>query len=97
MTNYDRGRKLEYAARDELIKQGYIVIRSGGSRGPFDLCAISPTDVVLVQVKASRSRRKAAVDQLEKIQVPENVRKEVWVKVPYRNKWDVTRVEDARS
>lgn len=97
MTNYDRGRKLEYAARDELIKQGYIlIIRSAGSKGPFDLCAISPTDVVLVQVKASSARRKAAVDQLKKIQVPENVRKEVWVKVPYKDKWDVTRVEDGR-
>ncbi len=96
MSNYSRGRKLEYAVRDELISRGYIlVVRSAGSKGPFDLVAISPSDIVLIQVKASSARRKAAVEQLKKIQVPENVRKEIWVKVP-RQDWEVTQVEDER-
>jgi len=97
MTNYDRGRNLEYLARDELISRGYIlIIRSAGSKGPFDLCAISPNDIVLVQVKASSARRKAAVENLRKIQVPKNVRKEIWVKIPYAD-WEITQVQDERT
>ena len=93
--NYKRGGKLEYAVRDEFTAKGYIVIRSAGSKGPFDLCAISPTDVVLVQVKAKGAMRKADLKQLQAIQVPRNVRKEIWVKVPYKG-FDVTEVEDER-
>lgn len=97
MTNYSRGRKLEYAARDELIIRGYIiVIRSAGSKGPFDLVALSPSDVVLIQVSKKGVKRKADIEKLRKIQVQKHVRKELWEKIQFKG-WDVTEIEDERA
>lgn len=44
MTNkrYNRGRRFEYRVKDYLIKKGYFVIRSAGSKGVADLVAIEP-------------------------------------------------------
>ena len=97
MSNYSRHQKLEYAARDELIVRGYlIVIRDAGSIGPFNLVAISPTDVVLIQVRKKGAKRKADIEQLQAIQVPKNVRKELWERIPFKG-WDVMQVADDRS
>lgn len=42
-TNYERGRAFEYRARDELYKQGaVIVVRSAGSKTKVDLIALFP-------------------------------------------------------
>lgn len=42
MTQYAQGRLYEYAVRDQWVKKGYIVLRSAGSKGPFDLVALWP-------------------------------------------------------
>ncbi|RLE83395.1 MAG: hypothetical protein DRJ67_12260, partial [Thermoprotei archaeon] len=41
-----------------LRNQGYIVIRSAGSKTPVDLVAINPTnrEILLIQVKTGKSR-----------------------------------------
>jgi len=39
-TNYQKGRRVEYAVRDQLIKAGYFVVRSSRSKGPADLVAL---------------------------------------------------------
>ena len=41
-----------------MRNQGYIVIRSAGSKTPIDLVAISPVkrEILLIQVKTGKSR-----------------------------------------
>lgn len=55
MTNYRRGQRAEWKARDLLLEQGAItVIRAAGSKGPIDLVAIGRNQTRLVQVKRGR-------------------------------------------
>jgi len=45
MTNYTRGRALEYKVKKIMEDKGYFVIRSAGSHGPVDLqatCGVGP-------------------------------------------------------
>ena len=51
MTNYDRGRRFEWAVRDHLTAEGYDVIRSAGSKSKVDLVALKPGQTLLVQCK----------------------------------------------
>lgn len=54
MNNYVKGRRVEYYIKDTLQKMGAeVVIRSAGSRTPFDLIAIFPRrqEIWLIQVK----------------------------------------------
>jgi Holliday junction resolvase len=60
-TNYERGRALEYDARARLTADGYFVIRSAGSKGVVDLCAIKLPDILFIQCK----RQKRAVHHAE--------------------------------
>lgn len=74
-----KGTRAEHKARRALEGAGYLVARSGGSLGLFDLIAIGPVDVRLVQVKSgaarlSRDERKA----IAALRVPENVSREYW-------------------
>ena len=51
MTNYDAGRRFEWAVRDDLRADGYEVIRSAGSKSKVDLFAVKHGQVLLVQCK----------------------------------------------
>lgn len=51
MTNYDVGAAFERQAKKVLEDAGYYVVKSGGSRGIVDLCAIKQGEVLLVQAK----------------------------------------------
>jgi len=55
---YDKGRRAEYKVRYVLQGQGYIVVRSAGSKSPIDLVAINPSTkrILLIQVKSGKSR-----------------------------------------
>jgi len=54
VTAYRQGRDREYTVRDDLTANGYgTVLRTAGSRGPVDLIAIKPGQLLLVQVKRS--------------------------------------------
>ena len=60
---YEKGRKREAKTRRWLETQGALDVgRYAGSHGLFDLCAVFPTHVTLVQVK---SNRKMCGKQLE--------------------------------
>lgn len=50
-SNYDRGRALEYRARDALRADGYLVVRAAGSKGPADLLAFKPGQTLAVSCK----------------------------------------------
>ena len=97
MTSYSKGRRLEYAARDRLIALGYYVIRSAGSKGLADLVALGPSDTILVQVKKKGSEYdKEKLDKLRRLQVQEGVRKELWIRIPYRG-WSIKDLADHRD
>ena len=63
--NYIKGRAYEYKAKKVLEEQGYTVVRTAGSHGPWDLMAIKEgTDepVKCVQIKVTKSE-----DQLKRL------------------------------
>ena len=51
MSDYAAGRRVEYAIRDDLTANGYEVVRAASSKGPADLVAFKPGQVLLVNVK----------------------------------------------
>ncbi len=51
MSNYRLGADLERAARTHLDRDGYITLRSAGSRTPIDLVAFKAGQILFVQVK----------------------------------------------
>ncbi|MFH1486633.1 MAG: hypothetical protein ABIH46_11225 [Chloroflexota bacterium] len=55
-TPYQRGRSAEYRARRCFEELGWLVIRSAGSKGPADICALSQDGMVkLIQVKRGKA------------------------------------------
>lgn len=55
MTNYQRGRSFEYLLRKKLENKGFLVIRSAGSKGLFDLVVIKENEVYLIQCKKKKN------------------------------------------
>jgi len=53
MNNYIKGRYYEYKVKEILERSGYIVFRSAGSHGLFDLIALHPITktILFIQVK----------------------------------------------
>jgi len=78
VNHYAVGRRLEYLARDELRRQGYAVIRSAGSKGAIDLCAIRGDGIILIQVKKAAADVSEGITALQAVVVPAGVRREVW-------------------
>ena len=46
-----QGRRIEWAARDYLNDNGYDVVRAAASKGPADLVAMKPGQLLVVNVK----------------------------------------------
>jgi len=53
-SNVSKGRGLEYAVRDCLKAEGYIVFRCAGSR-PVDLVAIREGKIILLECKTGKN------------------------------------------
>lgn len=52
MTNHYRsGRDFEHRVRDDLLANGYFVVRAAGSKTKADLIAIKPGQALIVQCK----------------------------------------------
>ena len=74
--NYNRGRAFEYRVKKHLEDRGYLVVRSAGSKSPFDLVAI-PTkeyeedngfsNVLLIQCKYGAKISKKERDKITNI------------------------------
>lgn len=64
-----------------LEAQGYRCTRSGASLGAWDIVAIGPRDVVLVQVKCNRAPGAAELSRLVSFPVPPGVHRVVhrWI------------------
>jgi len=50
VSNYERGRRVEYRVKEFLERQGYFVVRSAGSKFP-DLVAIKDGRALAIEVK----------------------------------------------
>ncbi len=75
---YRKGRSLEWRAKKELQEEGYVVIRSAGSKGPVDLVAFNRSCFRLIQVlKGSLLTSKFRA--LKRLHVPKGCSLEVWV------------------
>jgi hypothetical protein len=74
-----KGTRAEHRAMQMLAEAGYRCTRASASLGLFDVIAIGPNDVRLVQVKAGTkylSARERA--QIVSLEVPPNVMRECW-------------------
>lgn len=95
MSTATKGRRKEHQVRDNFLERGYIVTRAAGSKGPFDLVAISTArcghgnwvhcdkcQTVLIQVKPRTihlAERKELI--AFKARIPGSCRIEGWVVV----------------
>ena len=61
-----------------LEDMGFCCTRSGASLGVFDVIAIGPHTVRLIQVKANRWPRRAEHEAIERVRCGHGVSKEVW-------------------
>jgi len=82
--NYRRGYLAERKAAKVLEQAGYVVARTAGSHSPFDVVAVGPNGVRLIQVKRVKEGSFSAVLETarEEIrQVPKvlGASREVWV------------------
>lgn len=80
--NYCRGYRAELRAKEELERQGYLVVRAAGSRGPVDLVAVGPDGVRLIQVRRTKNGTSGltkALKELEKVPAPQGVSREAWL------------------
>ena len=74
--NYVRGRAKEYRVKAKLEKEGWTVLRTAGSHGPFDLVAIKRPrwsldegQMRLIQCKSGKSQERESKKALEGIRL----------------------------
>jgi len=63
-SRYIRGRRFEHRVKRLLEERGYIVVRSAGSKGPFDLVALRFGEILLIQCKLDGNLPKAEKRQM---------------------------------
>ena len=83
---FGKGKRYERKAKKDLIKMGYIVIISTGSRTEADLVAINRKKIILLQIKSTNNITtkinqlfKKEINKLKVMQTPKNIEKQFWV------------------
>jgi len=85
VTNYRRGAETERRIVEILEAAGYWAYRTAGSHGPWDVMAVGPSSVRLIQAKRSKKDSgwqadyERAVEQMRELPKIQNVSYEVWV------------------
>ena len=74
-----KGTRNEHKAMRALEDAGYHCTRSAGSFGPFDVVALGPQGVRLIQVKTNENARPAEREQMALFQGPPGSTKEIWI------------------
>jgi len=102
--NYLRGSRKEYLAKKQLEEKGFFVIRSAGSHGVADLCAIASERVILLQIKTTKkaltsnfaeARYSEDIESLRSVtKIPSNCEKQLWVFLD-RKGWTKYKVTDS--
>ena len=83
-----KGLRAEYRARDVLRALGYVVARSAGSLGAFDLVALKGSECLLIQVKSGKPAGqpegvfRADLKRLEGLDV--RAKKELWLWIDHQ-------------
>lgn len=73
-----KGTRNEHRTMRRLELLGYSCTRAAASLGAWDVIAIGPDKIRLVQVKTNRWPGKIEMERLRSFRVPPNVAKEVW-------------------
>lgn len=83
MNNYRRGANLEYRIKQVLEEDGAVVCRSAGSHGAFDLIAIYPNQIRLIQLKRVKGdvipTFKEDLDRMRSVKCPEFCTRELMI------------------
>lgn len=81
MNHKRKGAVAEHKTMRLLEATGYACTRAAASLGMFDVIAIGPTDIRLVQCKSGLKPYlpPAEREAIQLFQVPPNVRKELWL------------------
>jgi Holliday junction resolvase len=82
--NYRRGYLAERKAVKVLEGAGYVLARTAGSHSPFDVVAVGPNGVRLIQVKRVKEGGftailEAAREEIRQVPMVPGVSREVWV------------------
>ena len=78
LSNVHQGTRTEKRSTAVLERDGYVVTRSAGSRGVWDLIGIRRSDVVLVQVKTRRWPKSVEMRRLREFECPKGVRRLIY-------------------
>lgn len=70
-----KGYRNEQRTIDHYEAMGYACVRSGGSKGAFDIICTGPTDVVMIQVKTNAWPSPIEREAMQLWPAPENARK----------------------
>ena len=80
---YATGYRAEREAKKMLERNGYYVMASRGSHGLFDLCAISPDNIKLIQIKVipygETKQFKEDQVRIKSFRTAPFVQKELWI------------------
>lgn len=84
MTNYRRGVEKERECQKILEAAGYETARTAGSHGPFDVIAVGPLGVRLIQLKRSadgnwNQEYELAKEKLQQLPKLPFVSREIWI------------------
>jgi hypothetical protein len=74
-----KGSRRERQARKLLEATGHYVVKAGGSLGIFDLVALGPTSVRLIQVKSNEKPRSVERERLAQFPWFPFASKELWI------------------
>lgn len=78
MTAYKRGYYYEDKIRKEFEKQGYYTIRSAGSKGLWDIVAMSSNFIVLIQSKKTGLPTPKERKLMAEFKCPATTIKQIW-------------------
>ena len=74
-----KGRRLEHKTIKLLESAGYRCTRAAASKGVWDIVAIGPNCIRLIQVKANKAPGPLEREEMQEFQVPQGVTREYWV------------------
>lgn len=97
IANQKRGLEAEKMCAKELKRKGYSSFLSAGSRGDFDVIGISEEEMLLIQVKRTKSMQpgrifpKKAIEKLKNAKYPAGkiVKKQMWTWVDMKEEWHI--------
>ena len=81
--SYRKGQRNERKTRKRLEADGYTTIRSGASKGIWDILAYNECEWRVIQVKTNGPPRPSETETIHNEIVPANTTKEIWVWYDY--------------